>query len=357
MDKQNAKIYSYKLNFYTVSPLHIGTGDDIEPFSYVIKNGHLYYYDLTKFILMINDNQRKELLKRISNPGSAAIMPVRKYLSELFDPELHKDTLLYDYEIKNKDVIKYYNDRFTEKKSNDKIINSLAVNTIYRNHFHNAVIPGSSIKGMLRSAFVKLYRLENIETNLKIQEDPFKFVKVSDGTRDKNKTTNVNIAFIHHILKDKLEIGENTQTSLIEYIEPMQSFHVEFNVDLAKQYSKCNKEYFDGISNNFTSGKKLINMLNEFYKPKFDKLYDIILKQAGENHPFIQNIEKCKAAVAAKNGVIAFVQLGKYGGQEMYGGNGQKKLKYRRYLSYKRIERDTDLYIQNLMPLGWVAVL
>lgn len=350
MDKEYTKIYNYKLNFYTVSPLHIGTGDDIEPFSYVIKNGHLYYYDLTKLLLMINDNQRKELLKRISNSGSDAIMQVRKYLYEMFDPEIHRETLLYDYEMKYKNVIKYYDDRFTEKKK-DKI-SSLAISTIYRNHFHNAIIPGSSIKGMVRSAFIKLYGLENVEKKLQIKEDPFKFVKVHDGTKE--KTTNVNIAFIHHILKDKLEIGENTQTTLIEYIEPMQSFRVEFNVDLAKQYSIYNQEYFDGISNNFTSGKKLINMLNEFYKPKFDKLYNIILKSAGENHPFIQNVEKCNTA--AKNG-IAFIQLGKYGGQEMYGGNGQKKLKYRRYLSYNQIERDTDLYMQKLMPLGWVAVL
>lgn len=351
MDNQKAKIYNYKLNFYTVSPLHIGTGDDIEPFSYVIKEGHLYYYDLTKFILMINDNQRKELLKRISNPGSAAIMPVRKYLSELFNPELHKDTLLYDYELKHKNVIKYYDERFTEKKKDT--INSLAVSTIYRNHFHNAIIPGSSIKGMVRSAFIKLYNLENTEEKLPINEDPFKFVKIYDGIREKR--TSVNIAFIHHILKDKLEIGENTQTSLIEYVAPKQSFSVEFNVDLTKNYSKVNNEYFKGISDNFTSGKTLINMLNKFYKPKFDKLYNIILKQAGADHPFIQNVEKSKAA--AKNGVIAFVQLGKYGGQEMYDGAGQKKLKYRRYLSYNQIERERDLYMQNLMPLGWVAVL
>lgn len=351
MDKQEAKIYNYKLNFYTVSPLHIGTGEDIEPFSYVIKNGHLYYYDLTKFLLMINDNQRKELLKRISNPGSAAIMPVRKYLAELFDPEQHKDTLLYDYEIKYKNVIKYYDERFTEKKKDT--ISSLAISTIYRNHFHNAVLPGSSIKGMVRSAFIKLYGLENTEKELPIDKDPFKFVKIYDGVR--KKTTIVNVAFIHHILKDKLEIGENTQTSLIEFIAPRQPFYVEFKVDLTKQYSKFNNEYFNGISTHFTSGKALINMLNKFYKPKFDKLYNIILKQAGEDHPFIQNVEKCRAA--AKNGVIAFVQLGKYGGQEMYGGEGQKKLKYRRYLSYNQIEHDADLYMQNLMPLGWVAVL
>lgn len=351
MDKQNAKVYNYKLNFYTVSPLHIGTGDDIEPFSYIIKDGHLYYYDLTRFVLMINDNQRKELLKRISNPGSAAIMPVRKYLYELFDPEIHKEVLLYDYEIKHKNVIKYYEDRFTEKKKDT--INSLAVSTIYRNHYYNAIIPGSSIKGMVRSSFVKLYGYENIEKELPINEDPFKFVKVYDSVREKR--TSVNIAFIHHILKDKLEIGENTQTSLIEYIAAKQSFFVEFNIDLSKQYSKYDKNYFNGISENFTSGKALINMLNEFYKPKFDKLYNIILKQAGEEHPFIQNVEKSKAA--AKNGLIAFVQLGKYGGQEIYGGEGQKKLKYRRYLSYNQIERDSDLYMQNLMPLGWVAVL
>ncbi len=347
----NKEIYNYKLNFYTISPLHIGTGEDIEPFSYVIKNGILYYFDLTKFILMLDDMKRNELLKRISNPGSTAIISVRKYLSDLFDPEIYKEVILYSYKL-NQFVEKYYNDRFSD--SSKDVINQLAISTIYRNNLYQAIIPGSSIKGMIRNAFVKVNHLEQIEKDIKINKDPFKFVKVSDGIREKE--TKVDIAFLYHIKKDELELG-NTQYSLLEYINSKQSFIVEFSIDLSKnEYSSFNMDYINGISDNFTSWRKIIKMLDDFYKPKFEKLYNIILKYGGEDHPFIENVEKIRKALVGKP--YTFIQLGKYGGQEMYNDNGKEleNLKYRRYISYNYIKNDADLFVKNLMPLGWIAV-
>lgn len=352
---------NHKLKFITISPLHIGHGEEIEPSSYIIKDGRLYCFDFTRLMLLLNDTERKELRNKINNSGANALLSVRKYLSAIFDYEKHKEVVLYEYNLKHKNVINYYNERFNDKNSQN-VINNLAISSVYRDNYHNAIIPGSSIKGMIRNAFEYNNRL--YKGNLKVQEDPFKYIKVYDGSRENNKRTPVDIAFVNHFLKDELSI-KNSQTSLIEYVKAEKIFNVEIDVDLSNSDKMEIKDpeakpiydkYILCMKKDLLEHKTLINMLNEYYRPKFEKLYNIIKKDAGENHPFIKNVKKVKDNI--KDKPLAFIQLGKYGGQEMYNNEEKKEeLKCRRYLSYNEIKTDRDVRYENIMPIGWVAVM
>lgn len=356
---------NYKCGFYTISPLHIGTGEEIEPSSYIIKNGRLYCFDFTRLMLLLNDTERKELRNKINNSGANALLSVRKYLSAIFDYEKHKEVVLYEYNLKHNNVINYYNERFNDKNSQN-VINNLAISSVYRDNYYNAIIPGSSIKGMIRNAFE--YNNMLYKGNLKVQEDPFKYIKISDGNIDKR--AKVDIAFVHEFLKDGLQFG-NGVYSLIEYVDAKQYFTVEINIDLsnsdkmeithsdekiAKENIAKYSKYIQCMEEDLLKHKTLIDMLNKYYQPKFEKLYNIIKKDAGENHPFIKNVKKVKDNI--KDKPLAFIQLGKYGGQEMYNNEEKKEeLKCRRYLSYNEIKTDRDVRYENIMPIGWVAVM
>lgn len=338
---------SFGLQLYTLSPVHIGDGMELEPFSYVIKDDTLYCFDMVKFGELLSENQRKQLMQNIFNPGEKSILLVRKYLAELFNADTHKEAVLYSYKIEQEEdgIIDYYESRLTDKLQGE--VNKLGIRTIYRDYNNKAIIPGSSIKGSLRHAFIKHNKLESIEKNIKINNDPFKSIIISDAGCDKE--TGIELGFVYNMLKDKLEQA-NTINYLSEFIKPEQLFKFQVTVNNVLTDKKKNQDYTNKIKNAFKDYQSLLKMLNDYYGEKFEKQYSII-KQAEPEHPFIKNVDEIKSKL--KNNV-AFIHIGKYGGQEVLEGTKSSRVKYKRYKSSYLIKK--DLYPNLIMPIGWVAV-
>lgn len=338
---------SFGLQLYTLSPVHIGDGLELEPFSYVIKDNILYCFDMVKLGELLSENQRKQLMQNIFNPGEKSILLVRKYLAELFNADTHKEAVLYSYKIEQKGIINFYESRLTDKLQ--KEVNKLGIKTVYRDYNNKAIIPGSSLKGSLRHAFIKHNNLESIEKDIKINDDPFKNIIISDTSRDKE--TGIELGFVYNMLKDKLEVA-NTIYYLSEFIKPRQLFKFQVTVNNILTDKKENQDYINNINNTFKDYKSLLKMLNDYYGEKFEKQYSII-KQAEPEHPFIKNVDEIKGKL--KNNV-AFIHIGKYGGQEVLEGIKSKDIKYKKYKSTYLIKDEKDLYPNQIMPIGWVAV-
>ena len=67
------KILNFKMQ--TISPLHISSGQEIEPYSYIVKaenNGdkRLYYINLYEFISLINQDERQKLTQILSETNA-----------------------------------------------------------------------------------------------------------------------------------------------------------------------------------------------------------------------------------------------------------------------------------------------
>ncbi len=45
----------YKFHCEILSPVHIGSGREIEPLDYIIENGRLYKISFEKFVISMND--------------------------------------------------------------------------------------------------------------------------------------------------------------------------------------------------------------------------------------------------------------------------------------------------------------
>lgn len=378
---------SYNFKFRTMSPLHIGTGDEIDPFMYVIKESisdserkkqaviadkyaHilknkpnkliqqqsnkeyiLYYFDTNKLIMLLTNNERAELKSVLSMYSVASINPVRKVLYKIFNPELHADTIIGKYKV-NEAVYKYY----ISEIENKEYKNQLKLSTIYRNKYFEPVIPGSSIKGALRTAF--LFQNNISEKSITIDKDPFQLLRISDSYRA--ASCNTTLGFIHKFKREELSLY-NDIYSLAEYIPNNKNFIINMDFINNVNTDKFNQKAYSNLKHIFSNSDNIINMLNSCYKDEFEYVYKLFEQKCGDKHPFIQNVQEIRNKIDRP---VAFIQIGKYGGKsiklEKKLSDENDVLKSRSYLSYKRLKsnwiENGDEYLYNVFPIGWVSV-
>lgn len=134
-----------KIKLEILSPVHIGTGEALDPFSYVIKDEGrgpcLYFVDLPAWV---EDHPDPEGLAQLfSNSPMAA---VRSFISETLDTALYSRA---SAQIASRVIFDEY-----RKKLNDQH-NQLKISPALKNSYSCALlIPGSSIKGAIRTAVI-----------------------------------------------------------------------------------------------------------------------------------------------------------------------------------------------------------
>ena len=183
----------YRLRFVPLTPIHIGTGDEMDPLEYKMiekKDGgkRLYRLNIPAMIESFTPLQREKFLRLLDGTD---MMELRKFVDANVNLERHG---FYNV-IVNDSVYKTY----ISKRFNPN--NALRINPAYRRlDTWQAVIPGSSIKGAIRTAILS-EELRNAykpngwlpDTNrrnwendvlyaTKPNDDPFRTVLIEDVT-------------------------------------------------------------------------------------------------------------------------------------------------------------------------------
>jgi hypothetical protein len=130
----------YRLEALT--PVHIGTGESLDPFSYVIKDGELHYIDLTGWVEAHPDPEG--LARKLSGEVHA----VRAHIAETIDLEKYS---LSKARVLSKEVQDEYRRRLRDPRNQLKIAPALKNAASC-----SLVIPGSSIKGAIRTAVIDM---------------------------------------------------------------------------------------------------------------------------------------------------------------------------------------------------------
>ena len=132
----------YKLRCELLSPIHIGTGHEIDPFDYIIGGSRLYRISFEKFVAAMSASERGRF-EAILNEGN--LVEVRKYVAGNVDEK--RDSI---YSIKVSNVVeKLYMSKL------DDVYNQLLIYPFLRAEGpYVPLIPGSSIKGALRTAII-----------------------------------------------------------------------------------------------------------------------------------------------------------------------------------------------------------
>ncbi len=183
----------YQCFIKTLSPLHVGCDEVYEPMGFVVdeNRNELTAFDPISFISQMNDNDKKRFLEICSRGTVESILEIYKFLRRR--PAVGKSVQLCA------GFIRHYNDTLsTDKKEiKDKLNKFVISRTSFLSADERPYIPGSSVKGSLRTAYLNRlgqsqriptpsgkYAASDLEKKLlsyiDIPDDPFRLVKVSD---------------------------------------------------------------------------------------------------------------------------------------------------------------------------------
>ncbi|MBS98292.1 MAG: hypothetical protein CMI01_06410 [Oceanospirillaceae bacterium] len=373
---------SIQCRLSTLSPLHLGTGDEYYPTHYVIHEGYLHALGDTQLARALGPAGLTQLAELAANGDDRSLRQIQAFIhgkAEQLIPEATHSIWV------NPGIERQYAERVgraAQRENNRTIHNNLAIARTFRNpHNHQPVLTGSSIKGALRTAVLdqlnggqttrdKDHHLQQrlLDTGGKIDRDPFYLLRVSDGT-------------YHHpegllpgeiwfaVSRRRKPVQGRTASNLntrLECIGPWRSRC--FSFELRLQDPGLRHPHLPGGYP--ADWKNLAKTANRYYLPKLrDELIQLGL-QAGYLDK--QWISTCKQLLESELGQAldrndAFLlHLGKHTGAQdktlegarsikILGGKGQKPTFRQETTEVRLAARDTG-DMQHLLPFGWVLV-
>lgn len=210
-------VKNYQIRLKVVSPLHIGSGEHLNPLNYIVKNNQLYYLNEGQYIKKLLNTPNSRLKEVVD---TADIYNIVNYFYDQFD-ENDSQLFKHSYPVDSEFQTAFLNN--LRSKDNQNLLLEF-----YRSElFSEPVIPGSSLKGCFRTIllsamqthlntaiyqkrrgnrFVNDAQLTEASVmsmrinydKFDVKSDPFKYFKVSDihvGTdsltvhKIENKTT------------------------------------------------------------------------------------------------------------------------------------------------------------------------
>jgi CRISPR type III-A-associated RAMP protein Csm5 len=267
---QTSLLDHYRVNLHILSPIHVGSGQEMDPFGYFIKEQNLFLIDLIKWIEEYPD---KENLQKIVDTDS--FVEIRTLIAQNIDAEkysfgripIESQGLLSTY----KKVIE------TKDPRNQLLIDSMTRNEISQDAF----IPGSSIKGAIRTAianhFVKTVGVTSKNKSKsnkpfepdynekifgKINNDPMRNLKLSDVTLSKFGTIIIE-AIEHPLQEDKNKTPKGYKEVSVNLCQSVKSIVYPLRFSL-KPFNLHNEK----VDLTF-----IINALHSFYLSKYKEEY------------------------------------------------------------------------------------
>ena len=188
------KFQDLVLNCQVLSPLHVGNGEEIPVYEYIIQNGLLFKISVQRAIKFLNKNELEEFnsLNKDGNYVGLRHFLIQKYSDDAFRSKVTEFVVPVSSEVE---------EEYLEKL--DSIENQLIIHLNQRNLLKKTpIIPGSSIKGAIRTAVLNsLSRLYDMPLDVKktvlleahllnaltrnkkwidAGKDPFKYLKTKD---------------------------------------------------------------------------------------------------------------------------------------------------------------------------------
>ena len=258
------KILNFKMQ--TISPLHISSGQEIEPYSYIVKaenNGdkRLYYINLYKFISLISQDERHKLTQILSETNANnSLNNAVEYVYNLFNKEKHSEAVLLEYKVINKFYEEY------KKRLDNKNIANIMLYTCVKDGNYKPYIPGSSIKGAVKRAFEYKHDASGYSSELlkmkvsdRAEKDPFKMLKIADLYSD---NLSINIGYVRDFALNTLNIADMRINIMAEFISNTVDFDLCLNIN--NNYNKAGIYKSGLFEKDFESEKSVILFLNEY---------------------------------------------------------------------------------------------
>ncbi|MGP1580358.1 MAG: RAMP superfamily CRISPR-associated protein [Wolinella sp.] len=337
---------SYKVKLKPLSPIHIGTGEAYEPMNYVVDRDatdnvdRMYIFDEFDFVKELDAKSKEEFIRIASNPsGGDALLALQGFIKR-------NANLAKKVSYRNIQVLKGFAEVYNEKVGTvaqregggKKVINQLIVEkTLISPNLKQPIIPGSSLKGAIATAFGEMLFKGSAQDKHETKEY-FKNFLVADSS------VIVSCTFI----ADAINIKRNKASS-----DDNQGIKV--NYEVIDSQSEFNTIFTIKESNEFKVNiKDLIKACNSHYMPIFtSQLSRDTDKFARE--AFSSNfIEKCEKLKLADNQFL--LRVGKHSGARAVTIDGMREIKIMQGKGrMPSIENEeTTVWLINKQPFGWL---
>lgn len=338
-----------------MSPIYVGYSDVYEPFNFVVDSrlNLLYFIDIDKFLLNLSDKDRQEIFEISKDTSIFSLIKFYNFMKSKLDyVKSHSDMILRKVKLCS-GFVKHYNKVLTLNQNNlrntNKEINQFQINMLsYNVNLNQPIIPGSSIKGAIRTAILNYYSnrvRKKINDNRKLEcailgykeqnEDPLKYLKVSDFLPKKADTK---IMYAVNVKKN----GGRTSSpyQLTEVIETGAEF--EGSISIIKPEKK---EQLD------LSFEIIEKALTTFYKKILDEEEGIYQKLGTKAPIYYGNVP---------------LKIGRHSGGEAVTIEGHRRIKIRQgerfYISDKTTtmwfvsEVSRNYQMDTLEPFAWAEL-
>ncbi len=282
---------SYKIRAEILSPVHIGDGTELEPLEYVIKD-RFYKVNMEEWLSALSGEKTEEF-KKLTGKDYAqktTLVALRKFVKNNIDTGKYTEWVVdVSDDARNK-----YDEKFDETE------NQLTMSPFIRTG-NKPFLPGSSIKGALKTAYLNFLKKNspvlkeknradlvegelfkaNIEgrdgrIRFDIDKDPFRAIKIKDAFLPEGATFFGEV--INYNKKDgRLNpttiqiLSEVTYGSLIE--KPVS---MEFEISLDKKVL-CNRESGIDKIHETISLNSLLEACDNFYRSALNEEKDKFL--------------------------------------------------------------------------------
>lgn len=382
---------TYNINISTLSPVHIGSGEDYEITNYLMQDGALYHFSQDTFAKSLSPQDREKLLEATNsrNPFTS----VQKFI-------LNKSKNLIDHPETKKipataDTVATYN----KQKENTKLNNSNLLQierTSFHPHTNLPYFPGSSIKGAVRTAllndrlnqnpilknqkFSTYHRDQSKELAILTRQllegsfatDPLRNIKFSDANhqlKEGRPATNIR----HQINKYKIDSTKNPKQGLdlpLEVMPEKQDLAYRGQLTLVETPTSFKaKDGENAITPSFNYTKdSLVEACNKYYLKEWQREKTLLLKYNIVDTSWVEwmdtRLTDKLQLIQNNNGML--LRIGKHTGAEtitlddiaqikIMQGKGNPP-KYKTTTNTIWLAGQSKHDNKNLLPFGWVFV-
>lgn len=248
-EKMESRTYHFKLE--TVSPIHIGCGEAYDPTSFAVDEHEkkLIAFNTVSFLSQLDENALKRFSSICEKGTESSLVDIYKFIKSHRGNAKGRKVEITD------DFINHYTKVLENRQPLNKFeIGRTAFHTLYGTPY----IPGSAIKGAIRTAVLNLrnngkttppFRGKNAGQELQehlldynssqMATDPFRLIKVSDFHA---AGTQISQRIIYSINKKKKSAKDAKGISqLLEIITPRSLFTGTITVYTADKGTKINR--------------------------------------------------------------------------------------------------------------------
>ncbi|NLF98073.1 MAG: type III-A CRISPR-associated RAMP protein Csm5 [Candidatus Riflebacteria bacterium] len=358
---------NYQIKLTTLTPVHIGSGLSYEPTQFFIDNERcLNLFNTSELLDKLDEKQLQEFTKICLDMNYVGMF---RFFREKFPASLQCRKVRVA-----KDIAADYERVLAMGSQGNQVINQLELKRTIFNDFQNtAYIPGSSLKGSLKTAWMSKAAVDKRVTNMRnirdcenavlegsFSSDPFRFVKISDlfpGEAGGRLAKTMVLYATNHRKNPDRQADKSSLTVAFEVIMPGNEFVGMANLEQPK-------------------GLKSV--------AKMPAVVDLeALAKASEGHYFkkLQQEEEMLKKLGCQPGLVDKVReksgdklfktvfplrVGHHSGAEFLTLDGNRQIKVKKGRQYEIADSATTVWLasaskrpktlNDLAPFGWILL-